>query len=66
MPNAFMKSYAARLDSLFRIWVAEARDGERILPRHAYIAPGGTAHQSVERSRANYIAWPGSFQGGSE
>jgi len=35
--------------------VAEARDGERILPGHAYIAPGGF-HLSVERSGAIYIA----------
>jgi two-component system chemotaxis response regulator CheB len=56
MPAGFTKSYATRLDSLCRIRVAEARDGERILPGHAYIAPGGTAHLSVERSGANYIA----------
>jgi len=56
MPAGFTKSYAARLDSLCRIRVAEARDGERILPGHAYIAPGGVAHLSVERSGANYIA----------
>ncbi len=55
MPPGFTKSYAARLDSLCRIRVAEAGDGERILPGHAYIAPGGM-HMSVERSGANYIA----------
>jgi two-component system chemotaxis response regulator CheB len=55
MPPGFTKSYAARLDGLCRIRVAEARDGERVLPGHAYIAPGGH-HLSVERSGANYIA----------
>jgi two-component system chemotaxis response regulator CheB len=55
MPPGFTKSYAARLDGLCKIRVAEARDGERILPGHAYIAPGGF-HLSVERSGANYIA----------
>jgi len=55
MPPGFTKSYAARLDSLCRISVAEAQDGERILPGHAYLAPGGR-HLSVERSGANYIA----------
>jgi two-component system chemotaxis response regulator CheB len=55
MPPGFTKSYAARLDGLCRIAVAEARDGERVLPGHAYIAPGGH-HLSVERSGANYIA----------
>jgi two-component system chemotaxis response regulator CheB len=55
MPAGFTKSYAARLDGLCRIRVAEARDGERILPGHAYIAPGAH-HLSVERSGANYVA----------
>ncbi|MCV2367214.1 protein-glutamate methylesterase/protein-glutamine glutaminase [Roseateles oligotrophus] len=55
MPPGFTKSYAARLDSLCRIRVKEATDGERILPGHGYIAPGGF-HLSVERSGANYIA----------
>jgi two-component system chemotaxis response regulator CheB len=55
MPPGFTKSYAARLDGLCKVRVAEARDGERILPGHAYIAPGGF-HLSVERSGANYIA----------
>jgi two-component system chemotaxis response regulator CheB len=55
MPPGFTRSYAARLDGLCRIRVKEAADGERILPGHAYIAPGGL-HLSVERSGANYIA----------
>jgi two-component system chemotaxis response regulator CheB len=55
MPPGFTKSYAARLDGLCKIRVAEARDGERVLPGHAYIAPGGH-HLSVERSGANYVA----------
>jgi two-component system, chemotaxis family, protein-glutamate methylesterase/glutaminase len=55
MPPGFTKSYASRLDGLCKIRVKEAVDGERILPGHAYIAPGGF-HLSVERSGANYIA----------
>ncbi len=55
MPPGFTKSYAARLNGLCRIRVAEAVDGERVLPGHAYIAPGGL-HLSVERSGANYVA----------
>ncbi|TDP88586.1 two-component system chemotaxis response regulator CheB [Aquabacterium commune] len=55
MPPGFTRNYAARLDSLCKISVKEATDGERILPGHAYIAPGGL-HLSVERSGANYIA----------
>jgi two-component system chemotaxis response regulator CheB len=55
MPAGFTTSYAARLNSLCRIAVKEAVDGERILPGHAYIAPGGL-HLSVERSGASYVA----------
>jgi two-component system chemotaxis response regulator CheB len=55
MPPGFTKSYAARLDGLCRIRVKEAVDGDRVLPGHAYIAPGGL-HLSVERSGANYVA----------
>lgn len=55
MPPGFTSSYARRLDGLCRLRVAEAVDGQRVLPGHAYIAPGGL-HLSVERSGANYIA----------
>ncbi|MEY4753697.1 MAG: hypothetical protein RJA44_1372 [Pseudomonadota bacterium] len=55
MPPGFTRSYALRLNTLCRIAVQEAVDGERVLPGHAYIAPGGF-HLSVERSGANYIA----------
>jgi two-component system chemotaxis response regulator CheB len=54
MPAGFTQSYAARLDGLCRIRVAEARDGERVLPGHAYLAPGGT-QMSVGKSGANYV-----------
>jgi len=55
MPPGFTTSYAKRLDSLCQIRVKEASDGERLLPGHAYLAPGGL-HLSVERSGANYVA----------
>lgn len=55
MPPGFTTSYAARLNGLCKIRVSEARDGERILPGHGYLAPGGKQF-SVERSGANYIA----------
>jgi two-component system chemotaxis response regulator CheB len=55
MPPGFTRSYAARLDGLCRIAVKEAVDGERVLPGHAYIAPGGL-HLSVERCGAAYHA----------
>jgi two-component system, chemotaxis family, protein-glutamate methylesterase/glutaminase len=54
MPEGFTKLFAARLDSLCRIHVKEAEHGERTVPGHAYIAPGGR-HLSVRKSGANYI-----------
>lgn len=54
MPGGFTRSFAERLDRLCRIRVKEAEDGERILPGHAYIAPGD-AHLQLARSGANYV-----------
>jgi two-component system chemotaxis response regulator CheB len=55
MPPGFTTSFATRLNGLCKIRVAEARDGERILPGHAYIAPGGR-HLRIDRSGSNYVA----------
>jgi two-component system, chemotaxis family, protein-glutamate methylesterase/glutaminase len=41
MPEAFTRQFAERLDSLCKIRVKEAQDGDRILPGHALLAPGG-------------------------
>ncbi|GHE21323.1 protein-glutamate methylesterase/protein-glutamine glutaminase [Halomonas urumqiensis] len=55
MPGGFTRSFAERLDRLCQIKVKEAEDGERVLPGHAYIAPGD-AHLKLARSGANYVA----------
>lgn len=55
MPETFTKSFAARLDSLCRIEVKEAEHGDRLLPGHAYIAPGHS-HLRLGRSTAGYVA----------
>jgi two-component system, chemotaxis family, protein-glutamate methylesterase/glutaminase len=55
MPAGFTTSFAARLNGLCKISVKEATDGERLLPGHAYIAPGGR-HLRIDRSGANYLA----------
>ncbi|QJQ99819.1 chemotaxis response regulator protein-glutamate methylesterase [Halomonas sp. PGE1] len=55
MPGGFTRSFAERLDRLCQISVKEAEDGERVLPGHAYIAPGD-AHLKLARSGANYVA----------
>ncbi|MBB3329722.1 two-component system chemotaxis response regulator CheB [Halomonas campaniensis] len=55
MPGGFTRSFAERLDRLCQIRVKEAEEGERVLPGHAYIAPGD-AHLRLARSGANYVA----------
>ncbi|MBF0514077.1 MAG: chemotaxis response regulator protein-glutamate methylesterase [Desulfovibrionaceae bacterium] len=41
MPAAFTGPFAKRLDGICKISVKEAETGDRFLPGHAYIAPGG-------------------------
>ncbi|MCW2474400.1 MULTISPECIES: chemotaxis response regulator protein-glutamate methylesterase [unclassified Symbiopectobacterium] len=53
MPPGFTKSFAERLNKLCQITVKEAEDGERVLPGHAYIAPGAR-HLELVKSGANY------------
>jgi len=53
MPEKFTKQFAERLNSLCRIRVREAADGDRILPGHALIAAGGK-HMEVLRRGAEY------------
>ncbi len=53
MPEAFTKSFAQRLNSLSAMTVKEAQDNERIVPGHAYLAPGHS-HLMVRRSGAYY------------
>jgi two-component system chemotaxis response regulator CheB len=53
MPEKFTAAFAQRLDSLCRVTVREARDGDRVLPGHVLIAPGGR-HMTLRRSGARY------------
>mgnify|MGYP001764989775 CR=1 FL=1 len=54
MPEGFTRSFANRLDKLCKISVKEAEGGERVLPGHAYLAPGHS-HLKLVRSGANYM-----------
>ncbi len=54
MPENFTASFARRLNNSCKIRVAEAKDGDRVLPGHAYVAPGST-HLRLGRSGANYV-----------
>jgi two-component system, chemotaxis family, protein-glutamate methylesterase/glutaminase len=53
MPEKFTASFAERLNSLSKVNVSEARDGDRILPGHALLAPGNF-HMEVVRNGAEY------------
>jgi len=54
IPEAFSGPFAARVNGLSPLTVVEARDGQQILPGHAYIAPGNR-HLVVQRDGARYI-----------
>lgn len=53
MPERFTKTWADRMNTLCRISVKEAEDGDSVLPGHALVAPGGY-HMVLERSGARY------------
>lgn len=53
MPEYFTASFAERLNSLCKIEVREAKDGDTAAPGLALIAPGGK-HMLLERSGAFY------------
>ncbi len=55
MPAGFTANFAARLNSLCRVRVKEAEHGERLLPGHAYIAPGGKQFY-IKRLPSYYVA----------
>lgn len=55
MPAGFTRSFVQRLDNLCTVQVHEAEDGQRVLPGHVYLAPGGVAHMKLARSGANYV-----------
>lgn len=53
MPQGFTRSFAERLDTLCRVNVREAADGDSVLRGHALIAPGNR-HTLLKRSGARY------------
>ena len=55
MPAGFTRSFVQRLDALCQVQVHEAEHGQRVLPGHVYLAPGGIAHMKLARSGANYV-----------
>ena len=53
IPPVFSRSFAERMHQCSPLTVCEASDGQRILPGHAYIAPGDR-HLEVVRDGARY------------
>jgi two-component system chemotaxis response regulator CheB len=54
MPEMFTAMFAERLNGLCAIEVREARNGDRVIPGRALIAPGGR-HMMLRRSGAQYV-----------
>ncbi|MDP2787930.1 MAG: chemotaxis response regulator protein-glutamate methylesterase [Pseudomonadota bacterium] len=53
MPESFTHSFAQRLDGLSAMAVKEAENNERVLPGHAYLAPGHS-HLRIKKNGAYY------------
>ena len=54
MPTVFTAMFAERLNNLARIEVREAKNGDRVIPGQALIAPGGK-HMMLRRSATQYV-----------
>ncbi len=53
MPEKFTAMFAERLNGLCKLEVREAKNGDRVIPGRALIAPGGR-HMMLKRSGAQY------------
>lgn len=54
MPPGFTQMYAKRLNDQCRIQVKEAETGDRVLPGHMLIAPGGDRHMRLVKVNGVY------------
>ena len=54
MPPGFTQMYAKRLDDECQIRVKEAETGDRVLPGHMLIAPGGDRHMRLGKVGGSY------------
>lgn len=54
MPPGFTQMYAKRLNDESRIQVKEAETGDRVLPGHMLLAPGGDRHMQLVKVGTGY------------
>lgn len=54
MPPGFTQMYAKRLNNQCRLQVKEAETGDRVLPGHMLIAPGGDMHMRLVKVNGAY------------
>ncbi len=54
MPQGFTGMYAKRLNDQCRVQVKEAQTGDRVLPGHVLIAPGGDMHMHLVKVNGAY------------
>ena len=54
MPPGFTQMYAKRLDNECRVHVKEAQTGDRVMPGHVLIAPGGDKHMHLVKVGDGY------------
>lgn len=54
MPPGFTAMYAKRLNDECRVRVKEAQTGDRVMPGHVLIAPGGDQHMRVVKVNGGY------------
>lgn len=54
MPPGFTQMYAKRLNDQCRIQVKEAQTGDRVMPGHMLIAPGGDMHMHLVKVNGVY------------
>lgn len=54
MPAGFTEMYANRLNDQCRVTVKEAKNGDKVLPGHVLIAPGGECQMRLIKVNGNY------------
>jgi two-component system chemotaxis response regulator CheB len=55
MPQDFTKMYAERLDRISKLSISEAKDGDRVLPGTALVAPGGMQMSLKKDANGYYV-----------